>query len=785
MGGRGRWRSALCLSILAGLPFALFWRITALIDVFAEGDLYAYNYPLLYGIAEQWRAGELPLWNPYLFGGTPLHGSMQGGAFYPPNVLILFLPIWVALQYSILLHYSLAGVFTFLFLRSLALDRLSAMLGAVIFMLNGFALGHLGHVDLLRAVPWLPLILYGIERWRRSFDRRYVALAAAAMGLMLVAGHPQVPLYALMVAGAYAVYAAVVAPSQERPRVAKGLVLAFAAGAALSAVQVLPTLQLAAQEYLRPTDHSYGYFVNYSLFPMLLVDLVFPRLVQVDEAELAVYVGLPTLLLAAVGVGRPPAGTAGHRRLFVGITAAALILSFGEWTPLSHALFLVPVYNLFSCQARNLFEFGFGMAVLAAFGFQTLRRAAARVPLARRVVTGFVVLLALAALSLAAARALELPFPPEVARLADVTWSDPTVAGRLPVLVASLASIYWFPPRRWRSAASIALLALVVFDLFSYGRTIYGTRPSSIFSTSPRVLDLIKAGSSGGAARIAMIGAIDADGDELTALLGPNINTVYGVESINGFDSAILRQIDVVSGSAMPTYGLVSGSHNYNSAQFRWLMDLLGARYVLTLARETLELAPPRYRPLYEDANVRVFENAQALPRVFLASAARTATMERVVEALASGQLDGEAFDPTRVALVEGIDPAVLAAAGLGAAASPVPPGSVRSLERRAGRVRYMVEVGRPVVFVHSANYSRGWKASLDAASTRLYRVHGLLQGVLVPAGRHEVALTYSPGSFWLGAVVSLVTLLAISAFAMSGRRPTRTRGELRAEHVA
>jgi hypothetical protein len=771
MGGRGRWRSALCLAILAVLPFALFWRIAALLDVFAEGDLHAYNYPLLHAIAEQWRAGELPLWNPYLFGGTPLHGSMQGGAFYLPNVLIFFMPTWAALQYSILLHYALAGVFMFLFLRALTLDRISAMFGSVTFMLSGFAIGHLGHVDLLRTVPWLPLILYAFERWRRDLRRGYPALAAAAMGLMLVAGHPQVPLYSLLVAGAYALFAVRAAPPHERRPVVVGLAVAFAGGAALSAIQVLPTLQLAAQEFLRPTDHSYGYFVNYSLFPPLLVNLVFPRLVPVDEAELAVYVGILTLLLAAVGAGRPPERLRQHRRLFAAVTAAALVLAFGEWTPLSRLLFHVPLYNLFSCPARNLFEFAFAMSVLASLGLQSLRSAAAPLGLARRVAAGFVLVVALGAAVLAVARAAEVPFAPALARLSEVSWADPTVAGRLPVLAASLALLCaWPAARAWRAAASVAVLALAVYDLFSYGRLIYGPRPASVYAHAPRILAVVKAGAEGEPARTAMIGAVEATADEHDELMGPNLNTVHGVESINGFDSAILRQVDVVSGGAMPTYGLVSGTPNYDGPLFRRFMDLLGARYVLTLAREPLELAPPRYRPLYEDADLRVFENTEALPRTFLVAAARAQTLDQVVETLRSGQLEGAPFDPRRIALVEGVPPAALAASGLGGAGQD-PSGRVRVLERRPGRVRFLVETDRPAVFVHSAAYSRGWKAALDAASTPVVRVYGLLQGVLVPAGRHEIALRYSPGSFWLGALVTLLAAGALGAFALSGRR--------------
>ena len=98
------------------------------------------------------------------------------------NLLLLIGPEWKAYQYSILLHYSLAGVFAFLYLRTLALGRTTSLYGATVFMLGGFGMGALGHVSMLRTYPWLPLVLVGFEMWRRTRDRRHVVLAGGFLG---------------------------------------------------------------------------------------------------------------------------------------------------------------------------------------------------------------------------------------------------------------------------------------------------------------------------------------------------------------------------------------------------------------------------------------------------------------------------------------------------------------------------------------------------------------------------------------------------------------------------
>jgi hypothetical protein len=139
-------------------------------------------------VAEQWKEGRVPLWNPYIFGGTPLLAAIQGGVFYAPNVLLLLEPLWLWYGYSILLQYSLSGVFSFLYLRRLDLSRAAAVAGSLVYALGAFSMGHLGHVGMLRTVPWLPLALWGFEAGAAGVlhQRR-----RAAIGLMAVAGHPR------------------------------------------------------------------------------------------------------------------------------------------------------------------------------------------------------------------------------------------------------------------------------------------------------------------------------------------------------------------------------------------------------------------------------------------------------------------------------------------------------------------------------------------------------------------------------------------------------------------
>ena len=56
--------------------------------------------------------GELPLWNPYVFSGTPFVAGLQSAIFYPLNWIFLFLPTAFAINLSIALHCFLASFFS-------------------------------------------------------------------------------------------------------------------------------------------------------------------------------------------------------------------------------------------------------------------------------------------------------------------------------------------------------------------------------------------------------------------------------------------------------------------------------------------------------------------------------------------------------------------------------------------------------------------------------------------------------------------------------------------------
>src|SRR5579864_5178841 len=55
-------------------------------------------------LADALRAGHLPLWNPFTYGGQPFLTGFEPAVLYPLNLVFLLLPLAPALNFTVLLH---------------------------------------------------------------------------------------------------------------------------------------------------------------------------------------------------------------------------------------------------------------------------------------------------------------------------------------------------------------------------------------------------------------------------------------------------------------------------------------------------------------------------------------------------------------------------------------------------------------------------------------------------------------------------------------------------------
>jgi hypothetical protein len=431
---------------LAGFVALLYAPLLFTNRVLASGDILFYFYPYRDYVAEMLRAGNLPLWNPYIFLGVPLLANPQSAVLYLPHWPLIGLPVTAQVYWSAALHTWLLGLGGYLLLRVWGGSRMAALLCGLVLAGSGFYGGLIGHLNQMNGAAWLPWALAVLVwadglggSWRRS-ARAAVGLALL-VALMLLAGHTQTVYINLFGLGVWAIWpagaaiwaqlsarltrpgsAAGATPGATRTQFAQsGRRLAIygvgiAVAALLAAPQLLPTLELSGRG-LRQGGLSYAAASSFSLKPLDLLWTLLPSYGRVDLSvvfatlgytEFVAYVGALGLLLAGWGAwrGRGPAWRAGL--LLAGL---GFFLALGRWNPFYLlGYWWIPGFDLFRAPARWMMLYTLGMAILAGVGLDALlpRLARARTLAAWRVTTwlGAFLLLLVALDLLLAARAL-------------------------------------------------------------------------------------------------------------------------------------------------------------------------------------------------------------------------------------------------------------------------------------------------------------------------------------------------------------------------------------------
>lgn len=389
----------LAISVLLMLPPLVFWAVwapNAADRVMFGGDLLMGAYPTRVLVHRLFGLGELPLWNAYQLGGMPLLADVQAAVFYVPNLL---LGAWYAgreipylvLELLVIAHYALGAIGLYAFLRGLGVRPAAALVGAAAFEFNGFFVGHRGHATMLATVAWAPGVLWLLDgAWRARDTRRAVVWAVAAgvaLSQLVMAGHPQAALYCAALIGAYMLWRwwqALRATPSETPVGGRGpsqrghvrvpllFGLAGALAAGLAAVALLPAAELLARSVRN--EPTYAFTVQFSLSPRHLIGLLVPDLLQWSGTEFRLYAGILTLVLAAAALV-VPVSPRPEGRFFLAVLVVALVVALGGFTAAQGVLYALPGFGAVRVSARAFFAANLALAVLAAFGAETLLRA--------------------------------------------------------------------------------------------------------------------------------------------------------------------------------------------------------------------------------------------------------------------------------------------------------------------------------------------------------------------------------------------------------------------------
>lgn len=362
--------------LLVGFWASVFWPVLSGAVVHYYGDLALYFIPQFDFQAAVLRSGRIPLWNPYVLAGVPFVGNPQASPLYPTGWILSGFAAEHAVGAVGALHCLWAALGMWLGLRRFGLDAPGAWLGALVYGFGGALVSKVQFPNMVAAGAWLPWMLWALDTVLVRPDARSAALWAVVLALSILAAHPQITFFGLLVCLTWAL--------RQRPRrpalcwLATGTVVGgMVAGSWLVPVvettlgSVRPQLGLAqANRFVLPPEGLGVLWVAPWFFGTPWGE---PGWVLSGNVwESCVFVGWIPVVLAVAGVwsGRRSSVV----RWWLGVFVVAVWLSLGRAGGLySIAYTVVPGLSKFHDPARFLLVSQWALAFLAGYGLDRLR----------------------------------------------------------------------------------------------------------------------------------------------------------------------------------------------------------------------------------------------------------------------------------------------------------------------------------------------------------------------------------------------------------------------------
>ncbi|HVS28991.1 MAG TPA: YfhO family protein [Solirubrobacteraceae bacterium] len=302
------------------------------------------------------------------------------------------------------------------------------------------------------------------------------------------------------------------------------------------------------------------------------------------------------------------------------------------------------------------------------------------------------------------------------------------------------------------AAVAAALCVALFVELYSWGHQ-FNPRVAKAHVGVPLVAGLRALPAGAGAPRTAFLGhttrpllAMGFDRSDVRS---------YGQPTRRDYDAFMGTVITDYAGAYATDVAYAIGSLRPNALR---VLRAAGARYA---AYSDGHWRLPGYRSTVA-GTVNVFDAGPGVTRARLVSgfealAGETATLRRVAD---------PRFDPAREVVLDRSPP------GLRPSPGTRPPGAPPVITRyRNDRVDLTATLSRPGILVLADSSYPGWSARVDGHSAHIYRADGLFRGLALPVGSHRISFNYRPTSVIVGAIVSLLSLVAVAGLGWWGRR--------------
>lgn len=797
----------LWILILLGILF--FYRPLFLKETFFIRDLYTHFVPQHQRLADFVQAGELPLWDPYMHGGQPYLGHISNSAFYPSNLLYVFLPLLRAFNLDIVLHFIGGLIFTYLLSRIIGLQPISSFIASVVYGFCGYTLSLMNILNLFWAMSHLPLLLLFWHLFWLEGKRKWGIFTIFVGVIQVLASAPEVSVLSfLSLLGWTLVYPY---PRQSLyQRLILWIFLAiFTIG--IASVHIIPTIELILQS-TRLHALNYASFACWSLSPRRLPEMVFPGFLGyadvlprevyywgrnlIDESFpyiISIYFGGIAVVLACIGgIHR------GHNQTFpfsvrfflLALFVLSLLLAFGHYLSCFRFLYqYVPFIRVFRYPIKFLIAGILPFALLAGyasevhfgggeFAFQGQKSGSQTwAPSSKFVIVLWSIAVIFVIFTLTflfsdkfANRFHEVffqQFRNDVSRRGlGFSFAHTSAVWLLAALLYQYRQV---KKKRWQHSL---LAGIIVLDLVSTGEDVNFYAPEKLFTEEPQIVQLIREEIGDGRLfRVEHFSEVNLQIPVDNPFQVPPDNIMWGsrweFEVLNWYLASFYR-IPVIFHKDITRLApehLATLTTLIHSLSWEHRLPFLSASGV-TLIITSEDLSVPGIRrlaeiPNWSDVSFYLYRNERAAARVALVTNWNYVTSDD--EALK--MMLSLPYDPRKQVVLQ--KPKSTFFEQPFKITSPQKANSNFSECNGSSQIKKITSNTHSALFnvsnncegylVFSEPFYPGWRVYVDGKPTPIFRANYAFSAIFLPAGEHEVKRFYRPNSLLLGALSSLV----------------------------